>query len=104
MGVLYKELSDVEERYMLPFIVKEGFSVIKCSLCEQYKLRKATGKTSPNGKRRYYQDELGAGWRGNRCPKCSYKEEQRHVKSYKKRVLDRKRSQGGSTSGPPLGS
>lgn len=81
MGVLYAELSDIEETYMLPFLVKEGFSIKKCAVCGQYKLRKDTGRYSRNRKRKYWADEKGAIWRGSKCPPCSVKAETRHRKS-----------------------
>ncbi len=42
---------------------------IKCCKCGQVKLRKTVGQ-SPNGKRKYRQDENGKPWNGNVCPSC----------------------------------
>lgn len=44
-------------------------SLVKCSKCGEVKERIPVGK-SPNGSRKYYEDETGRKWKGKVCPDC----------------------------------
>lgn len=51
-----------------------------CTNCGENKIRISTGKTSPNGTRRYYVDEHGKIWRGKNCPRCSRMKHTKHAR------------------------
>lgn len=60
----------------------EGYDAIECSQCMEFKWRKYYGE-SPNGKRKYYQDEKKRSWRGKICPDCSRKNHTKYMKKYR---------------------
>lgn len=62
--------------------VKDGFDAIECSRCMTFKWRKYVG-SSPNGKRKYYQDENKKAWRGKTCPECSKKGHTEYMRKYR---------------------
>lgn len=58
----------------------DGFDYIECSKCGNYSWRKGVG-TSPNRRRKYYENEKGQAWRGKRCPDCSRKDHTSYMKT-----------------------
>ena len=70
---LSKEVIDLRE---------QGFGSIECSSCFGFKWRKQIGE-SPNGRRKYYQDEAGKAWRGKSCPDCAKKQHTEYMRKYR---------------------
>lgn len=60
------------------------FDKVTCSKCQNIKQRRSCGE-SPNGRRRYYQDEKGRAWRGKTCPDCATKEHTEYMRKYRQK-------------------
>ena len=61
---------------------EQGFSSVECSSCYGFFWRKQIGE-SPNGRRKYYQDERRRAWRGKTCPDCSKKAHTNYMRKYR---------------------
>ena len=62
----------------------EGFDPIECNRCMNFSWRKEIG-ASPNGRRKYYQDEKGKAWRGKICPSCASKDHTNYMREYRRK-------------------
>jgi len=61
---------------------ERGYSSVECSSCYGFFWRKQIGE-SPNGRRKYYQDEQNRAWRGKSCPECAKKQHTEYMRKYR---------------------